>query len=219
MVCQPPRQQGSACFSAVYPCQSQLWSRSSAQQGWGNAVSPFLWQQEGPNSSSKVSEAQHEGNKFSETRECKEGNYRCVYDEEELEKTKCYMPHHLKAKTFVFKGLSWDFRHTQRPKQGILVLSFSRKDTLQPDLWPAGLHVVWKHCLSQPLRSPLEGPFRSTLSASSACCLAKSGFEDQPNSTMKFRDIIVDFKLEASGFFLVGINMVKSAIMSRRRTH
>lgn len=60
---------------------------------------------------------------------------------------------------------------------------------------------------------PRERPFLPTLSASSVSQFAESGFEDRSRRTVKFHYIIVDFKLEASGLFPVGINMMKPAIL------
>lgn len=60
---------------------------------------------------------------------------------------------------------------------------------------------------------PLERTFLPSLLASSVFQFAESGFEDQFCSTVKFHYIVVYFKLEASGFFPVGINMMKSAIL------
>lgn len=91
-------------FFCNVPMSVPVMITQQCSAGWGKCSVTILWQQEGPHSSSKVSKAKHERNMFSETREYKAGNYRCIYDEEELEKTKYYMSHHLKPKTFVFKN-------------------------------------------------------------------------------------------------------------------
>ena len=48
--------------------------------------------------------------------------------------------------------------------------------------------------------------------AASISPLGKSGSEDQMNSTLPFHDLIIYFKWEASGFFPLGMKMIKSAI-------
>ena len=65
--------------------------------------------------------------------------------------------------------------------------------------------------LSQPLYPPISHLWKG-LSAS-VPQPAKSGFEDQFSSTLNIYYIIIYFKWEAFGFFPLGINMIKSAIL------